>query len=648
MTKAVRSFEKRFPQILNTESIAAAFFLGLEPPPRVTVSDWADANRVLDSRSPEPGKWRTHRVPFNREIMDRFSPSDPCQRIVVMAGAQVGKTEAVHTALGYLVDYVPGPMLVVQATVNMARDWSKDRFQSLVDTTPILAEKLGQTDSWKEKDSDNTILYKRFPGGSLFVAGANAPSGLRSKPIRYLFLDEVDSYPESAGREGDPVALASRRTSNFVSKKIGMFSTPTVKGESRIEKAYLDSDQRKYFVACPTCGHEQILTWSNIKWEDKSPREAWYICEKNGCVIEEYQKIKMLSRGRWVAMNPDCVDKKTHGYHISALYSPFKTWGECAAEFVEAKPPGQPPNLEMLKAFINTVLGETWSEEGAREIRATELMEKREKWWKGEFYVPTKATLLTGGVDTQDDRLEGFVYAWASGKFGWLVDRWRVIGDPRVNKEVWDDLATKLSQTYKHESSVWLPISAACIDAGGHAFDQVLEFCDRNDSKRWWAIRGKKDMGKPVFTGRPFEGITNNRNKNCYPVGTFTAKSFLMGALTAKPPRIHFPITPLADGLPDFCDPEFFAQLSAEKIKHKNVNGLRVPFWWKPEHARNEAWDGLVYALAALEGLLLVGKKLDRVPDGVKTPEGKPVTKAKAAPAPRRRGEIGDLENWLG
>lgn len=555
-------------------------------------------------------------------------------------------TEAIHNAIGYGITYVPGPMLMVQSTVDLARDWSKDRFQGIVDTTPVLQKLLGEAEGQKEKDADNTLRYKRFPGGSLFVAGANAPAGLRSKPVRYLYLDEVDSYPKSAGKEGDPVNLAEKRTSNFASRKIFLVSTPTIKGESRISRAYDRSDQRRYYVPCPHCGHEQILRWEGVTWEEGKPQEAWYKCEKNGCVIEEMSKKAMLSQGKWVATNPGGGDGRTHGYHISTLYSPFKSWGQCALEFVEAKPPGQPANLEMLKTFVNTVLGEDWDDEGGREVHAHELMAKREKWWPGEhgIVIPRKCSLVTAGVDTQDDRIEGTVWAWAPGKQGWCIDRWVVLGDPRTQPSLWDDVATMLSKTYPHESGIHLPVTAACIDSGGHATDQVLDFAHRNASKRWWAIQGFKAAGKPIWTGQALRATKKNKRKACYPVGTHTAKSWIHACLVGEEARLHFPLA-------DWCNSDFFSQLCAEKLKSKFIDGHRVSYWWKPDHARNEILDTTVYAVAAMEARLSMGQKLDKTPDGVKPPEAKSDKKKPAPAAPALAG-VGShylprLDNWL-
>jgi hypothetical protein len=154
--------------------------------------------------------------------------------------------------------------MLVMPTERDAEAWSKDRFSPMARDTPCLAGRISDP---KSRDGSNKILHKRFPGGHLTIVGANAPSGLASRPIRILLCDEVDRYPFSAGAEGDPVNLAKKRTVTFWNRKIVLVSTPTIRGASRIETAYAESDQRQYWVPCPACGTHQVLVWGQVRWE---------------------------------------------------------------------------------------------------------------------------------------------------------------------------------------------------------------------------------------------------------------------------------------------------------------------------------------------------------------------------------------------
>jgi len=338
-----------------------AFLEGLRPDPDLTVSEWADQYRMLSNKaSAEPGPWRTDRTPYLREIMDCMSSSSTIQKVVFMAGAQLGKTEGINNVVGYMISEAPGPAMFVQPTIEMAKRLSKQRLESLIHETPRLAEKIAPA---RSRDSGNTLFSKEYPGGILLLTGANSATGLRSAPCRWVLLDEVDAFPHDVDGEGDPCALAERRASTFSRRKIILTSTPTVKDMSRIESEYLASDQRRYFLPCPHCGHMQYLQWKNLQWRDGDPKTAAYVCESCGTHIREHYKSEMLRKGEWRATATG-EDKRTAGFHLSSLYSPlgWKSWEEIVGEFLRAK-----NDAPLLKTFVNTVLGETWEEEvGAR------------------------------------------------------------------------------------------------------------------------------------------------------------------------------------------------------------------------------------------------------------------------------------------
>ncbi|PJN94732.1 phage tail protein, partial [Amaricoccus sp. HAR-UPW-R2A-40] len=246
--------------------ILRAWGSGLRPDPDLTVSEWADRHRMLSGRaSAEPGRYRTVRTPYMREIMDRLSPGDPTQRVVFMKAAQVGATEAGNNWIGFAIHQAPGPMLAVQPTVDLAKRNSRQRIDPLIDESPELRERVKPA---RSRDAGNTMLSKEFAGGILIMTGANSAVGLRSTPARYIFLDEVDAYPASADEEGDPVTLAEARSLTFAHRrKVLLVSTPTIRGLSRIEREYEASDQRRYFVPCPHCGHAQWLKFDRLRWQ---------------------------------------------------------------------------------------------------------------------------------------------------------------------------------------------------------------------------------------------------------------------------------------------------------------------------------------------------------------------------------------------
>ena len=613
-----------------SEIYSTAFKQGLRPDPLLTVSEWADKYRVLSTvDSGEPGPWRTSRTPYLKEVMDCLSPSSPIERVVLMKAAQTGGSNSGLCWMGYVIHQAPGPMLVVQPTVEVAKRFSKQRVTPLVESSPVLKDIVRDP---RSRDSGNTILTKEFNGGVLMMTGANSAVELRSMPVRFLFLDEVDGYPADADDEGDPVALAIQRTVTFANRKIFLVSTPTIKGFSRIETAYLESDQRRYWVPCPTCKKEQVLEWAQISWP-KKPKEqrelAFYICIHCGSEIQEHQKGWMMERGRWI---PDVQgDGKTAGFHLSSLYSPVgwkNSWGAIAVEHGQVYK--DPPRL---KVWINTKLGQSW-EEDAERLEGEGLMARREEYGP---LLPDGVAVLTAGIDVQDDRLEIEVTGWGRDEESWNIEYFVLWGDPST-PTLWNDLDTILHRRFPHVRQVPdLSIRAACIDTGGHHTLKAYDFCRPRQGRRIWAVKGRGGMGVPIWPRRP-----SRNNKGRVPlflVGVDAAKEAIYSRLRLEIPGpgfFHFPID---------RDAEYFRQLCSEYVVTRYHKGRPIREWRKQPSARNEALDTRVYAMAALQGLISMGLMLNRdaakmaespmktgAPDVTVTPKRKPQRRTIASP----------------
>lgn len=575
---------------------AAGFGAGLRPDPEYTVDAWADEKRILSSvASSEPGPWRTARAPYLREIMRELSPQSRTQRVVLQKGAQTGGSESGFNWIGSIIDVAPGPVMMVQPTVDTAKKVSKQRIEPMIEATPELRGKVKDP---RSRDSGNTILVKEFPGGVLIMTGANSAVGLRSMPVRYLFLDEVDGYPLDADEEGDPVTLAVQRTANFPNRKIFECSTPTVKGRSRIEYSFQQSDQRWYNVVCPFCGALQPLKWSGIRWESGKHWQAAYQCAHCAALIPHHKKAWMMrpeNGAQWVATATG--DGRTAGFHLSALYSPWVTWGEIANEFIHA---GKDPKL--LKVFFNTKLGETWEDGDGETVDPTTLHARREEYTD----CPPGVVVVTAGVDVQDDRLEAEVVGWGVGEESWSLDYVAMYGDPS-GPEVWAQLDEYLRRRFVHPL---LPrgigIAAACVDTGGHHTLRAYAFVRGKDARRIWAIKGMPGK-RAVWPRRPSK---NNKGKvNLWLVGVDSAKETIyarLRRLEAGPGYCHFPLS-------DAYDEEYFDGLTVEKMRTKYHRGFSVQEWFKPDGKRNEPLDCRVYALAALQGLVSMGLQIAKL-----------------------------------
>ena len=491
-----------------------------------------------------------------------------------MTSAQVGKTEILNNVVGFYIAQDPSPILVVQPTLDMAQTWSKDRLAPMLRDTPALQ---GLVKDARARDSGNTTLHKLFPGGHITACGANSPSSLASRPIRVVLCDEVDRYPVSAGSEGDPVSLARKRSATFWNRKIAMFSTPTNKGNSRIETAFEESDKRSFYLSCSHCGHEQTLKWGNVRWDEGKPESAHYVCEDCGAVWDDADRIRAIRAGKWVAEEPG---KRVAGFRLSGLYSPWTPLESAVRDFLEAKK--QPATL---RVFVNTFLGEVWEEQG-ESVDDYQVAERREEF--GET-LEKSILLLTAGVDVQDDRLEVEIVGWGKDEESWSLDYRTLYGDPS-SPAVWQDLDNILGQQFEREDGKILTIRSVCIDSGGHHTNSVYTYVRPREGKRIFAIKGVGGTGKPIV-GRP---STNNIGKiRLFPVGVDTAKELLFSRLRITEPGpgyCHFPMS---------RTDEYFRQLTAEKQVTRYHKGFARREFVKTR-PRNEALDVRVYAMGAL------------------------------------------------
>ena len=527
--------------------------------------------------------------------MDELSTSSPTTHVVFMKAAQIGASEAGNNWLGYVVDIAPGPTLAVLPTVETAKRTSRQRIDPLIEESPSLRSKVK---SARSRDSGNTVLSKEFPGGLLILTGANSAVGLRSMPARNLFLDEVDAYPHDVDEEGDPVALAERRTNTFARKKVLKVSTPTIAGRSRIEKDYQASDQRRYFCPCPECGEYQTLEFKQLRWDKGDPRSVTYVCSENGCVLGEADKTEMLARGEWRATAPG--DDKAAGFHLNGLYSPvgWLSWAEIVKQWEEAQ-----ADPELLKQFVNTVLGETWQERGdAPEWKR--LYDRREDYPIGR--VPRGGLFLTAGVDVQKNRLEVEIVGWGRNKQSWSVDYRVLPGDPSA-PEVWADLTSLLAETFPHEDGVDLPIRLAAVDSG-YATQEVYSWARLHPPSRVMVVKGQEAALLAVGVPKEVDAVTSagkklRRGVRVWPVGVSMLKSELYGWLRQERPTEEsgekFPLGYCH--FPKYGE-EYFQQLTAEQVVTRVVRGYPKRSWEKTRD-RNEALDCRIYARAAASRL---------------------------------------------
>lgn len=600
-----RMSETGGPETLNTalatvqECFTTPFFRGLEPDPvHLTVSEWADQYRMLSSRaSAEPGRWQTSRTPYLREPMDSLSPQDATQEVVLLFGSQLGKTECGLNWIGTVIDIAPGPMLMVQPNMDMVKKVVRQRLDPAINETPTLAAKVAEQ---KGRDGGNSMVSKEFLGGILIMAGANAPAGLASMPIRYLFMDEVDRYPGDADGEGDPVNLAKARTRTFGNSKVLITSTPTEAGASRVVNAFEETDQRHFYVPCPECDHKQILKFGHLIWDKTEengkrihhPETVAYACEGCGVLIPEHKKTWMLENGEWVAHAPHI--KYRRGYFLNSLYSPlgWYSWADIVAEWLRVK--DKPSEL---KVFVNTVLAETWAEKG--EVPDWEAMYRRRQEYAFNT-CPKGVLFITVGADVQRDRIEYEVIGWGRDFKSWSID-YRVLKGDTGEAEVWKQFWAVLKETWPVEGSKQrLKVAMLAVDSSDQTqmvYTQVRKISD----PRVMAIKGMDNQVVPVAQPRvvdiDFSGQKIYRGAQFWPVGVSVIKTELYGFFRLPAPLDDEP-EPVG-----FChwpqyEKEYFLQLTSEQRTRRTING-KTAFRWEKKYERNEGLDCRVYGRAA-------------------------------------------------
>jgi phage terminase large subunit GpA-like protein len=592
-----------------TVNLFKKIFSILAPLPSITISQWADKYRRLSSESSaRPGTWDTKKAPYQREIMDAISDMS-IQKVVVMSAAQIGKTDGfILNPIGYFMHYDPSPIMVMQPTIQMAETFSKDRLSPMLRDTPVLKDKVND----KSRNSGNTILQKIFPGGHVTMVGANSPSSLASRPMRILLADEIDRYPPTAGKEGDPLLLAAKRLTTYWNKKEVDVSTPTIKGLSRIEVEFEHSTQEIWHVPCPACGEFQPLEWAQFIFDKENLDTISFACNQCGTVSSETAWKEGFENGKFIARFPG---RPVRGFHINAFASLLVEWRELVEKFIIANEEKKKGNIQLLKVWTNTEMGQTWEEEG-QQLEEEDLMKRRERY---NCEVPEDVLVLTAGVDTQDDRFEVEVVGWGEEKENWGIKYSVIYGDLK-QKAVWDELDAYLSQTFTRADGAKLKIICTCMDSGGHFTNEVYRFCKERTARRIFAIKGKGGAEVP-YHGKPT--YNNPVKAPLFIIGVDTGKSILYSRLEVQeegPNYCHFP----KDRGRGYTK-DYFRGLTSEKLVMTYKKG-RPSFVWTLKNSgykRNEPLDVRNYATAALEIANPLLKKPER---------------AEPAPPPRKTG----------
>jgi phage terminase large subunit GpA-like protein len=555
------------------------------PRKALTVSEWADQNRMLSKKtSVEPGHWRTERNPPLQEPMDCLSSRSPVQKIVVMFPVQFGKSEILTNALGYTMEHVGGPIMVCLPGEVSMKKFINQKFNPLIDETPAVNQLLT---SLKSRDASNTKDFKDYLGGQIYIEHAGSPARLKSTSARTLLVDELSAVADALDTGDDPLTMLEDRTSAYPSVHKHLYiSSPGTKGQCRTEYLFQQSDQRHYHVPCPHCNELIILQWSGLHW-DSHGDNVRYVCQECGCEIEEHHKTDMIKRGQWIPLNPGA---KIRGYTINCLYYQiglgprWHTLVEMWREYSD--------DQAKLKTFINSRLAEAWEDPSMRAVKLNVIADRAEAYPLRT--APIGVCAITAGVDTQDNRLAVQIVGWGKGMAAWIIDYIELPGDP-ADDLVWQSLTQLLNTPIEHANGHQLPILATAIDAGGHRTEAVKDYVRQRQIKRPLAIFGAVQTNAPILSKPKFQEVNwrgqyDKRGVMIQHVGTVAIKHKLFSHLAndhGKPRedrQYHFS---------EELDRFYFAGLTSETFNP------RTNRFENKRGARNEPLDTLVYAFAA-------------------------------------------------
>lgn len=563
-----------------------------------------------------------------------------------LAGAEMIPThnsDIMNNVIGRYAHLDPATIMMIQPTIDMAQDYSKSRIAPMLRDTKVLnnlfydVKEAGDTGTAKSRDGNNTILSKIFPGGRLIMCGANSPAGLASRPVRVLLADEVDRFPDSAGTEGDPVDLAAKRMTTFWNRVMGLFSTPTNEGASRIDTEYAAGTQEEWQHKCPGCGEYHLLRYQDMQTDytehkDKTGKITVIVngvkwrCPDCGFSFTERQMKD--SPQKYVPQNKVALKNGIRSFFLNAFTSPWITWDEVMKEWFEAK--GDPKREQVI---MNTRFGESYRQVGAFDDEQV-FLRRREEY---KAMLPKGILMLTAAVDTQDNRLEYEVCGWGTEEEAWGILKGIILGAPD-QKRTWQELDTVLDRLYSFESGKTLRILRTFIDSGGHYTSQVYDYCQKNKHKQRFAIKGQGGPGIPLNYKI---GRAKNTGIALVMLGVDDGKQQIMNRLSIEQPGpqyFHYPKDEDVPGLRDRgYDELYFKGIISEHKKNIKKYG-QVHQIWVPvkEGIRNEPLDLRVYNLACMRSCKPNWGRLQELVEGKPT-EPKPQLEETVKKTTRKR-----------
>lgn len=579
----------------NTKIFLESFKNGIKPDEPITVSEFVQKNIYLPENNSMPGLINLDITPYFKKPLDDLTPGNGIKKVVVLACVQIGKSQLGLCFALSMMKIAPGNTMIVLPRIGDAEDFSTERLTPMIKASPVLAELI----NLNSKSSDNKVQKKTYKGGFIYFSGANSAASFRSKPIRYLYCDEIDEYSLDLEGQGSPLSLAENRTVSYKDTKKIVYTSTTTDENSLIWKEYEKGTQEEYYCPCPSCGSLQTLNFrKGLKYEtvNNENRELikdsiYYECEDCNYKIKEVYKGDMLIKGQWIANQPNA---DFPSYRLNALYSPFLSWEDVIKKYLA----GLRDRQEM-KAFINTYLGEIYIEE-AINLDSDKLKKRAEKSNLKELEIDPRVIVLTGAVDTQNNRLVIDIKGWGKNEECFTILYKEIYGN--LNEEnVWNQIKYLVERPYKHPSGIDLYVRYCAIDSGGQFTQKVYDFCSLNP--KFKAIKGSSHKQKYLLSAPRkkdinYKGTYRKDGIELYTVGTEIAKEEIYYRLQIEEDGarcIHFNKD---------LDTRYFEMLVAEKYISKFIGGRETKVWSLAQHKRNESLDTFVYNFSIAKELV--------------------------------------------
>jgi len=617
---------------------------------RISPVTFNEENRYLpESVTPVPGYIRYDLTPYLREILDCFDVDSPVREVNVMKGAQVGYTTLLESGFLYYMAHVTTlPIMFMSADKELAKARVENNFIPMINESGF-ADRIRSSDEGNRRKTGRTANHIQFEGGGYMVPfGALNANKMRSYSIAVMLKDEVDAWPASVGRDGDPDKLSDARCSAYWERrKIFRGSTPLIQGASVIDAQYKRGDQRQYFVRCNKCDFPQVLRWSGTNkktghafgflWDYNDDGSlivdsVRYACQNCGHDHFEADKEILFAPDHGAEWIPTAspIEPNIRSYHLPGVYSPvgLMPWSKCVIDYLGAYDDKEKKvkDIADYQVFYNNILAKPFEVLGDKVTFVSVSAHRRREYMFGT--VPNNFAVEHAGgpiaflvclVDVHKSNLAVGVIGFTKDMRAFLVDYWRFKSDDCTESDApaWQRVRELIEEKeYIADDGKRYEVTLTFIDAG-YSQSTAVEFCAPYESGVFPIVgRDRPAKSNVISEFAEFEtkaGTTGFRitvdhyKDRLAPV---LRRQWTPEAGEQKPYHFNAPL--------DATDKQL-KELTREYRREKRDNrGQTSHEWHRPGNAPNELFDLLVYGHAAAEVIAAdVCANILKIEDGV-------------------------------